>query len=184
MTPRTSRPSRPSEVGERAGVVGSRSRTAAGRRSRRSAPRGCPRAAAASIVASQSTATVTRASPSARHRLGGVTRRRPRSRAAGRRRARPRPCPIDLEWCGAGERAMADRELLRRERGALVRLHVRAAAAARKRRGHRRRGCAEGRSLRRSAPESGSSERRTSGDANPRPLQSRPATRRARGASS
>ena len=33
---------------------------------------------------------------------------------------------------------MSDRELLRRERGALVGLHMRTATAARKRRGHRR----------------------------------------------
>ena len=51
--------------------------------------------------------------------------------------AEPCLCHADhLEWCCAGERAMAHGELLSGERGALVGLHMRTAATARERGRH------------------------------------------------
>ncbi len=137
MTPRTPRPLSPRVVGEPSCVVGVAS-----------APRqpdvhvdehlaDARVAAAASIVASLSTATVTRASASAAIaleplRVDALVREQQVLAEPGLRH------PDDLEWRRARERAVADGELLGRERGALVRLHVRTAAAARERRGHRR----------------------------------------------
>ncbi len=96
-----------------------------------------PAVAAASIVASLSTATVTRASRSAAIALSraGIDALVREEEVFAEARLRHSD---DLEWRGARERPMPDCELLRRERGALVRLHVGAAAAAGQRRGHRR----------------------------------------------